>query len=120
VKPNDDVLTSTLTDRDGFAALGTALGAAMVGPIIDSFVQPAWIIRGDNNPNFAEKIESLDVRSGYFVGPRAFRLDIEGPPAKFGEDPTKLGLILEFQGPGWRVTHVDLPWEQFAAKMKER
>jgi hypothetical protein len=113
--------TSAAKDGNGFEALGTALGAAMVGPMIDSFVQPASIISAsDNNPNFAEKIKGLDVWSGYFIGSTAFRLDLEGPPARFGDDPTKLGLIFEFQAPGWRVTHVDFPLVQITAQMKER
>jgi hypothetical protein len=88
--------------------------------MIESVVHPAMIIRAsDNNPNFAEKMKELDLRSGYFIGPTTFRLDVEGPPVKFGDDPTKLGLILEFQGTGWRVTHVDLPWQQLQEAMKE-
>ena len=82
-------------------------------------VHPATIIRAtENNPNFAEKMKELDLRSGYFIGATAFRLDVEGP-RKFGDDPTKLGLILEFQGTGWRVTHIDLPWQQLQEAMKE-
>src|SRR5262245_39452154 len=112
---------STTTDSGGLAVLGTALGVAMIGPMIESFVQPAAIIRAsENNPNFAEKIKSLDVRSGYFVGATAFRWDLEGPPPRFGDDPTRLGLILEFQAPGWRVTHIDFPLEQITAQVKER
>ena len=103
----------TLTDKGGFGALGTALGAAMATQLIDTFVNPAAVIRvSDNNPKFAERVKTLDVRSGYFLGPTTFRLDIEGPPIKFGDEPTKLGLILVFQGTGWRVTHVDVPWNE--------
>jgi hypothetical protein len=52
----------------------------MVGPMIKSMVHPATIIRAtENNPNFAEKMKELDLRSGYFIGATAFRLDVEGP-----------------------------------------
>ena len=92
----------------------------MVGPMIKSRVHPATIIRATkNNPNFAERMKELDLRSGYFIGPTAFRFDVEGPPAKFGDDPTKLGLILEFQGTGWRVTHIDLPWQQLQEESRD-
>ena len=112
-------MANTSTDKSAFGTLGTALGAAMVGPMIESMVHPATIIRAtENNPNFAEKMKELDLRSGYFIGATAFRLDVEGP-RKFGDDPTKLGLILEFQGTGWRVTHIDLPWQQLQEATKE-
>lgn len=112
-------MANTSTDKSAFGTLGTALGAAMVGPMIESMVHPATIIRAtENNPNFAEKMKELDLRSGYFIGATAFRLDVEGP-RKFGDDPTKLGLILEFQGTGWRVTHIDFPWQYFQEAMKE-
>jgi hypothetical protein len=107
-------LASTMTENNGaLATLGTALGAAMIAPLVESTIQPAALIRAvDNNPALAEKIKSVDVRSGYFLAPTTFRLDIEGP------DATKLGLILEFQGAGWRVTHVDFPWEKFQTEIE--
>jgi hypothetical protein len=104
---------STLPDTNAFAALGTALGSAMVGPYIESFINPAVIIRASENRSAF--VESVDVRSGYFVGPMTFRLDVLDIP---GDEPGKLALILEFQGTGWRVTHVDFPWEKVRTEIE--
>jgi hypothetical protein len=52
---------STTTDtNNAFASLGTAMGAAMIGPLIESFVQPAEVIRRlRNSPDSVERIKSM-------------------------------------------------------------
>jgi len=111
-------LAKTGPDKDGFGVLGAALGSAMVNQLIDSFISPVALIRASDNPNFAERVKTLDVRRGYFLGPTTFRLDIEGPPINIEGPPInenskeKVGLIFGFQGTGWRVIHVDFPWNE--------
>ena len=52
-------MANTSTDKSAFGTLGTALGAAMVGPMIESMVHPATIIRAtENNPELQKRRKS--------------------------------------------------------------
>lgn len=121
-------------DNAAFAALGMALGGAIVNQMIDSIVTPqgiAILFQGDRpelptpmRPGSGETITATakpamdqndrksrgpDIVWAFFEGPTSFRASLRGPNQPEHEKP--LDIRMELVGGVWKLTRIMLPPE---------
>ena len=119
-------LTSS-KEQDGFEALGTMLGAAMIDPLIDGLVTPdgvALMLQGqkldfDLNNDTPEdkpkaKNEDIDYKAGYLSFNR-FKVQVIG-----ADDPNEsIDVIMHRDWLSWKVTSINFSLDSKDKKIEE-
>ena len=114
-------------EQDGFEALGTMLGAAMIDPLIDGLVTPdgvALMLQGqkldfDLNNDTPEdkpksKNEDIDYKAGYLSFNR-FKVQVIG-----ADDPNEsIDVIMHRDWLSWKVTRINFSLDSKDKKIKE-
>ena len=114
-------------EQDGFEALGTMLGAAMIDPLIDGLVTPdgvALMLQGqkldfDLNNDTPEdkpksKNEDIDYKAGYLSFNR-FKVQVIG-----ADDPNEsIDVIMHRDWLSWKVTSINFSLDSKDKKIKE-
>ena len=114
-------------EQDGFEALGTMLGAAMIDPLIDGLVTPdgvALMLQGqkldfDLNNDTPEdkpksKNEDIDYKAGYLSFNR-FKVQVIG-----ADDPNEsIDVIMHRDWLSWKVTSINFSLDSKDKKIEE-
>ena len=114
-------------EQDGFEALGTMLGAAMIDPLIDGLVTPdgvALMLQGQkldfdlNNDTHEDKPKSknedIDYKAGYLSFNR-FKVQVIG-----ADDPNEsIDVIMHRDWLSWKVTSINFSLDSKDKKIKE-
>ena len=102
------------TDDSSFGVLGTMIGAAMVGPLIDAWVSPTGMRKALAKRELGYK--PPEIETARFITLTMFQAKLSHP----GNPGVLLTTELEFGGGVWRLTRIAIPMDVIEAQMKQR